>query len=68
MTSVSQLSFATAWPVVVGNVLASHSTVMLAGEVENVGAVVSTTVTTAVAVAELPLSSVAVNVIVLGPK
>jgi hypothetical protein len=45
VTLVSQLSVATAGPLVsAGNVLALHSTVTLAGEVVNVGAVVSTTV------------------------
>jgi hypothetical protein len=44
VTSSSQLSLATAVPVAEGAELASHSTVTLAGDVVNVGAVVSTTV------------------------
>ena len=44
VTSLSQLSLAAAVPVANGSVLASHSTVTLAGDVVNVGAVVSTTV------------------------
>ena len=41
---MSQLSVAAAVPVAVGVVSAVHSTVVLAGDVVNVGAVVSTTV------------------------
>ena len=43
-TSLSQLSDATAVPVAEGAELALHSTVTKAGDVVNVGAVVSTTV------------------------
>ena len=45
VTSLSQLSLAVAGPLVsAGKVLASHSTVISAGESINTGAVVSTTV------------------------
>ena len=44
VTSLSQLSLATAVPVAAGSELALHSTVTLAGDVVNVGAVESTTV------------------------
>ena len=61
VTSLSQLSDAAAVPISTGSILASHSTVTLAGDVVNVGAVVSTTVIVCVYVAALPLSSVAVQ-------
>ena len=48
-----------------GSVLASHSTVTSAGDVVNVGAVVSTTVIVCVYVAALPLSSVAAQTLVI---
>ena len=44
VTSLSQLSLAAAVPVADGSVLALHSTVTSAGDVVNVGAVVSSTV------------------------
>ena len=45
VTSLSQLSVAVAGPLVsAGNILASHSTVISAGDIVNVGAVVSATV------------------------
>ena len=44
VTSLSQLSAAKAVPVADGSVLASHSTVVSASDVVNVGAVESTTV------------------------
>ena len=44
MTLLSQLSVAAAVPVSEGSVLASHSTVTSAGDVVNVGAVVSSNV------------------------
>jgi hypothetical protein len=64
-TLVSQLSVATAVPVADGSELALHSTVTLAGDVVNVGAVVSTTVMVCVYVLALLLSSVAVQTLVI---
>ena len=65
VTSLSQLSDAAAVPVAEAAVLASHSTVTSAGDVVNVGAVVSTTVIVCVYVDALPLSSVAVQTLVI---
>ena len=59
------MSVATAVPVAEGSVLASHSTVTSAGDVVKVGAVVSVTVIVCVYVAALPLSSVAVQTLVI---
>jgi hypothetical protein len=65
VTLVSQLSLAAAVPSAVVVVAASHSTVTLAGEVVNVGAVLSRTVMVCVYVVALPLSSVAVQTLVI---
>ena len=56
-TEVSQLSVAVAVPVSDASVLASHSTVTLAGDVVNVGAVVSVINTFCVCVVMFPLAS-----------
>jgi hypothetical protein len=65
VTLVSQLSVAVAVPVSDVSVLALHSTVTLAGELVNVGAVVSTTVIVCVYVVALLFSSVAVQTLVI---
>ena len=65
VTSLSQLSLAAAVPVAEGSVLALHSTVTFAGEVVNVGAVVSLGITSKVHVETFPAASVAVIVTVV---
>ena len=61
VTLLSQLSDAAAVPVADAAVLASHSTVTFAGDVVNVGAVVSVTVIVCVYEETLESSSVAVQ-------
>ena len=66
VTLLSQLSDAAAVPVAEAAVLASHATVTSAGDVVKVGAVVSALIViVCVYVAALPLSSVAVQTLVI---
>jgi hypothetical protein len=65
VTELSQLSLAAAVPVADGAELALHSTVTLAGDVVNVGAVVSLGTTSIVHVETFPAASVAVIVTVV---